>query len=108
MLVLTRKVGTKLLIGSVITVEVIDLSPAEVGLKVVTPTSTVVCGYKMGEKVTIAAGITVEICGISPYQARLGIEAPRNISVDREEVRKRKTASNPGGRTKLSLSKRKS
>jgi len=41
---------------------------------------------RQGEKIIINGNITVLIVEISPTNVRLGIEAPKEMSVDREEI----------------------
>jgi carbon storage regulator len=43
----------------------------------------------------IGPDITVTVLGVKGNQCRLGIEAPRDIAVDREEIRLRKDAGLP-------------
>ena len=109
MLVLTRRVGAKILIGSDIALELKAIrAGGNAEFEIVTPTQTYSVTRKIDGAFQIGEDITIELCNLSPCQARLGITAPRSVSVDREEVRARKSQENPGGRTKLSLSKRKS
>lgn len=52
---------------------------------------------KPGDKVLIGENIVIEYINTSknkPSQIRLGIQAPRNVPVDREEVRERKAGAN--------------
>ena len=51
-----------------------------------------------GESVLIGDNIRVKILRTDPTQAQIGIDAPRNIEVDREEVRR---AKRKGGGGKL-------
>ncbi|MEQ8799960.1 MAG: carbon storage regulator CsrA [Salinisphaeraceae bacterium] len=44
---------------------------------------------RVGEAVVIGDDISVTILGVKGNQVRLGVEAPRDVSVHREEVRKR-------------------
>lgn len=44
-----------------------------------------------GESICIGDDITVTITEINGGQVRVGVEAPRDVSVDRNEVRERKT-----------------
>jgi carbon storage regulator len=43
-----------------------------------------------GEKIVIGDNIIVEVKMISPLKVRIGIQAPRDVVVDRAEVRTRK------------------
>lgn len=45
---------------------------------------------RIDEQIRIGDLITVAILGIKGGQVRIGIEAPRDISVDREEIYQRK------------------
>ena len=44
---------------------------------------------KVGESVLIGDGIKVSILAIKGNQVRVGIDAPKDVSVHREEVRER-------------------
>ncbi len=44
---------------------------------------------KLGERITIGDNIVVTLLEVKGSQARLGIEAPRNISIHRQEVYER-------------------
>lgn len=44
---------------------------------------------KIGESIIIGDNIVVNVLGIRGLQVRLGIEAPRDVSVHREEVYQR-------------------
>lgn len=45
---------------------------------------------KEGETIVIGDNIEVTIVSLDRGHAKVGIKAPRNISVDREEIRERK------------------
>ncbi len=45
-----------------------------------------VLSRRMGESLVIAENIRLTVLGVSGGQVRLGIEAPRDISVHREEI----------------------
>lgn len=47
---------------------------------------------RQGEEILIGDDIRVAVIGIKGGQVQLGIEAPKNVSVDRPEVRARKVA----------------
>ena len=51
-----------------------------------------VLSRRQGEAIVIDGGIRVSVATISRHQVRLAIEAPRQIQVDREEIRERKLA----------------
>lgn len=41
---------------------------------------------RLGEKIMIGDEIEIAVLGVNGYQVRLGIQAPRNLSVHREEI----------------------
>lgn len=45
---------------------------------------------RIGETIVIGDNIKVMVLGVNGRQVKLGIEAPREIEVDREEIRERK------------------
>lgn len=45
---------------------------------------------RANEAIRIGEDITVVVMGVKGNQVRIGIEAPKELSVDREEVRERK------------------
>jgi carbon storage regulator len=51
-----------------------------------------VLSRRQGEAIVIDGGIRVSVATISRRRVRLAIEAPREIHVDREELRERKVA----------------
>jgi len=53
---------------------------------------------KPGEQIKIGDNITVAIVGVKGNQVRLGVSAPKDVSVDREEIRDRKDAEVRGER----------
>lgn len=52
-----------------------------------------VLSRKNGESICIGDNVTITIVEALNNKARIGIEAPREISVDRQEVRKAKEES---------------
>jgi len=50
---------------------------------------------RAGESVMIGEDVTVTVLRIKGNQVRLGVNAPKNISVQREEILKKKTDSEP-------------
>lgn len=44
---------------------------------------------RTGEKLVIGENVTVTVLGIKGNQIRIGIEAPRDVSVNREEIYQR-------------------
>jgi carbon storage regulator len=51
---------------------------------------------RAGESIHIGPNIVVTLVSLDRNRARIGIEAPREITVDREEVAKRKMTENKG------------
>jgi carbon storage regulator len=45
-----------------------------------------VLSRKEGERIRIAKNIVVTICRIAGGRVRVGVEAPRNVSIKREEL----------------------
>jgi carbon storage regulator len=52
---------------------------------------------RVEETLLIGDNITVTVLGVKGNQVRLGIEAPRDMDVDREEIRERKNADRAKG-----------
>lgn len=48
---------------------------------------------RIGETIVIGDNIRVTVVGVNGRQVKLGIEAPREIEVDRAEIRERKDKS---------------
>ncbi len=44
---------------------------------------------RLGEKLIIGGNVTVTILGVKGNQIRIGIDAPRDITVNREEIHQR-------------------
>jgi carbon storage regulator len=44
---------------------------------------------RIGEKITIGDNVTVSVLGLKGHQVRIGIDAPRDVTVNREEVHQR-------------------
>jgi carbon storage regulator len=47
---------------------------------------------RVGESLIIGEDIEVTVCGVNGNQIRIGINAPKDIAVDRAEIRERKIA----------------
>lgn len=50
---------------------------------------------KPGDRIIIGADITIEILGVTGNKVRVGVTAPKDVPVDRSEVRERKNAGVP-------------
>ena len=50
---------------------------------------------RMGESLVIGDNITITVLGGKGNQTRLGVDAPRDVSVHREEILNRIQADNP-------------
>lgn len=44
---------------------------------------------RVGEKLIIGENVTVTVLGVKGAQVRVGIDAPRDVTVNREEIYKR-------------------
>lgn len=55
-----------------------------------------VLSRRMGESLIINDDIKLTVIGISGGQVRLGIDAPKNISIHREEIYERIQEQKPG------------
>ena len=51
-----------------------------------------VLSRKVGERICIGNGIVITLVATSGDRARIGIDAPVEIAVDREEIRRRKNS----------------
>ena len=56
--------------------------------------STLILTRRIGESLVIGESITVRVLSVKGNQVRLGIEAPREVSVHREEIAARIKAEN--------------
>lgn len=99
MLILTRRPAEKVHMGDHITVTVIEIyNESKVCLRIdYAPTCD--CELRGLEKHTtlrigdthdIATGMDVTLLELRGNQARIGFNAPRDVSIDRPEIRKRK------------------
>jgi len=52
---------------------------------------------RAGEVIIIGDDIKITVMSINGQQARIGIDAPKEVSVDREEIYKRKQVGRTGG-----------
>lgn len=52
---------------------------------------------RIGETLCIGDDVLVTVLGVKGNQVRIGVTAPPTVSVDREEIRKRKTDNPEGG-----------
>lgn len=50
---------------------------------------------RTGETLVLGDDITVTVLGVKGCQVRIGVQAPRHITVDREEIHNRKVAGLP-------------
>lgn len=47
---------------------------------------------RIGESLMIGDEVTMTVLGVKGNQVRLGVEAPKNVIVDRKEIRQRRDA----------------
>lgn len=52
---------------------------------------------RVGEVLCVGDDVKVTVMGVKGNQVRIGIEAPKELSVDREEIRERKLNGPKGG-----------
>lgn len=52
---------------------------------------------RVGEQIRIGDNVTVAVLGVRGNQVRLGIAAPKDMTVDREEIRERRLAEQAAG-----------
>ena len=85
MLVLTRREGDGLLIGSDIRVTVLIIFEKRIKLQIkVLENRVITC--RLGATTPIRGDITVKVVDIDQKQVKLGIEAPKDMKIDREEA----------------------
>ena len=51
---------------------------------------------RSGESIYIGDDVIVTVTGVHGKQVRIGIRAPKNVAVDREEIRRSKEAASAG------------
>ena len=85
MLVLTRREGDGLLIGSDIRVTVLIIFEKRIKLQLKGLENKVIT-CRLGAITPIGGGITVKVVDIDQKQVKLGIEAPKDMEIDREEA----------------------
>lgn len=49
---------------------------------------------RVGETIIIGDNIKVTVLGVKGMHVRIGVDAPKDVAVDREELRERKEAGN--------------
>lgn len=54
-----------------------------------------VLSRKFGERLMIGDDVIVTVVGVRGDTVRLGIEAPPDVQIDREEIRRRRQAERP-------------
>lgn len=88
MLILTRRIGESIIIGDNISLTVSGIKGDLVRITSATPKLLLVT-KKVTQSITIGHDITVTILSIKGMQVRLGIDAPRSVSIHREEIYQR-------------------
>ncbi len=88
MLVLTRREGEGLLIGKDIRVTVVIIFENRIKLLLKDSGSKVIT-CRLGATTPIRGDITIKVVDIDKQQVKLGIEAPEDVTINREEVKKK-------------------
>lgn len=57
---------------------------------------------RVGETLMIGDEVTVTVLGVKGNQVRIGVNAPKNVSVHREEIYERIKQEEEGGKTRES------
>tara|TARA_B110000008_G_scaffold279562_1_gene327222 strand:- start:2906 stop:3244 length:339 start_codon:yes stop_codon:yes gene_type:complete len=92
MLILMRKVGEKLVIGDDLKVELIEVNMNSVRLGVYEVdefSKPVFVNREVSQVLELFDDVTIHVLQINGRQVKLGIDAPRSISVHREEIYKK-------------------
>jgi len=58
---------------------------------------------RVGETVVIGNDVTVTVLGVKGNQVRLGVNAPREVTVHREEIFERIQGEQPAGEAKVKV-----
>ena len=58
---------------------------------------------RVGEKIVIGDNVTVTVLGVKGSQVRIGIDAPREITVHREEIYQRILKEQAANRPRLAV-----
>ncbi len=85
MLVLARRLGESLIIGNDIKIAVSNICKNQINLCVNDSQCVIV---NLQESISIRDGITVKLVKTDKAQVKLGIEAPKDVTINREEVPK--------------------
>lgn len=97
MLILTRTINEAIIIGGDIRVSVASVRSEEASFTVESSDTNQPHSRDrlIGQTLPIAAAINLVVLGIRGRQVRLGVEAPKDVTVDREEVHMRKVSERP-------------
>jgi carbon storage regulator len=52
--------------------------------------SMLILTRRLGESIMVGADVRITVVGVNGNQVRIGIDAPRHITVDRQEIADRK------------------
>ncbi len=88
MLVLTRREGEGLLIGNGIRITVLIIFEKRIKL-LLKDSGNKVITCRLGATTPIRSDITIKVIDIDQQQVKLGIEAPKDVTINREEVQKK-------------------
>ena len=92
MVVLSRTVGTVVMIGDNVEIEVISINPDVMELQVTRRelrgrlTTQAIYPLRVNEQVDLGDGCACAVADIKGDKARLGLTAPKSVSIHRKEV----------------------
>jgi|APGre2960657404_1045060.scaffolds.fasta_scaffold00441_2 sRNA-binding carbon storage regulator CsrA len=86
MLVLKRKKNTVVVTDSGIRLEVVQIAQNQVFLAIQWNGGQMSLWMSLMEEITIDGHVSIQVIGLEPGACKLGINAPRSVSVMREEL----------------------
>lgn len=90
MLILSRTIGQRICVGDDVLVEVLEAQHGRTKLKFkLSEHLSMDADAKVGDRINLKKGITVEVTEARHGHVRLSFDAPKDVHIDREEVRKK-------------------